>query len=223
MDELKLLKKEIYDLPVDQQKKLLTALTDGYELADEVNNKEYSSVEYKVFNLPEKDKTKIFNSLSYRLIDQAKDNTNNSMKIIFTLIKECMTSKKISERQLEKEMDITLSSIYAWRIGKAKPSFDALIKIADYFNVSLDYLAGRKTPTATAQIQQSTTNNVTSDPLLNHISQLNELQRAKVAAYVEGLQGAETSIEKAFRQGQKLENEKRAKEDTMLQQQKKFN
>ena len=30
-----------------------------------------------------------------------------------------------------------------WEYGKIKPTFDALISLADYFNVSLDYLVGR--------------------------------------------------------------------------------
>ena len=30
-----------------------------------------------------------------------------------------------------------------WEYGKIKPTFDALISLADFFNVSLDYLVGR--------------------------------------------------------------------------------
>jgi len=193
MDELILLKKEIYDLPINLQKKLLTALTEGYELADEVNDEKYSSIEEKVFNLTEKEKNKIYNSLSYRLIDQPKETNNNSMRIVLSLLTKHMATKNISERQLEKEIDLTLSSIYAWRMGKAKPSIDALIKIANYFNVSLDYLVGRETPDSATLSQQSAANNVTTDPLLNRIVNLDELQRAKVEAYLDGLQATKTT------------------------------
>jgi transcriptional regulator with XRE-family HTH domain len=35
------------------------------------------------------------------------------------------------------------NALTEWRKGKGKPSVDALLKIADYFNVSLDWLTGR--------------------------------------------------------------------------------
>ena len=35
------------------------------------------------------------------------------------------------------------ASITQWKKGIAKPSFDAIIKISDYFNVTTDYLLGR--------------------------------------------------------------------------------
>lgn len=136
---------------------------------------------------------------------------------------ELINSTGKADYRLEQEIGISRSTIQSLRNNISHPKIYALAQIANYFNVSLDYLVGRETEEKTTQRQQNTANNVTTDPLLNRISQLNELQRAKVAAYVDGLQGAETSIEKAFRQGQKLGSEKRVKEDTMLQQQKKFN
>ncbi len=44
---------------------------------------------------------------------------------------------------LDREIGLTRGSITNWRLGKAKPSADALTKIADYFHVSVDYLLGR--------------------------------------------------------------------------------
>ena len=44
---------------------------------------------------------------------------------------------------LDREIGLTRGSITNWRLGKAKPSADALSKIADYFHVSVDYLLGR--------------------------------------------------------------------------------
>lgn len=42
-----------------------------------------------------------------------------------------------------KSTNIPKSSFTKWRMEHTKPSFDALLKIADYLNVSLDYLVGR--------------------------------------------------------------------------------
>lgn len=195
-DEIKLLKKEIYNLPVEQQKALLTAITEGYGLADEINDETYSKIEEQILSLTEKYKTKIFNSLTYHLIEQPKENAdNNSMKTIFALIKECMTSKKLSERQIEKEIEITQSSIYAWRIGKAKPSLDALIKLANYFNVTVDYLVGRETPA-----QNNAAENITLAPNINneHLAlwqQLDEEQQVEVNGIIKGMLLAKKKME----------------------------
>ena len=71
-----------------------------------------------------------------------------------------------------------------WKNGRQKPSLDALIKIANYFNVSIDYLVGRE--------QLNTSTNVNIDPISKRISQLNELQRIQVIAYLDGLQGVKS-------------------------------
>lgn len=42
------------------------------------------------------------------------------------------------------ECKLSHNSLTAWRSGKAKPSLDAMIKLADYFNVSIDFIAGRE-------------------------------------------------------------------------------
>ncbi len=38
---------------------------------------------------------------------------------------------------------VTERNYQDWEYGNTKPSFDALIALADYFDVSLDYLVGR--------------------------------------------------------------------------------
>ncbi len=44
---------------------------------------------------------------------------------------------------LEKKIGLAQGTIKNWRAGKNKISADALSKLADYFNVSVDYLLGR--------------------------------------------------------------------------------
>lgn len=58
-------------------------------------------------------------------------------------ILELMQMNGISAHKLEVEAPIAISSIQAWKNGKSKPSLDAVSKIADYFNVSVDYLLGK--------------------------------------------------------------------------------
>lgn len=54
-----------------------------------------------------------------------------------------LNTYNISAFKLTKDLNLSNSAITDWKKGKAKPSVDALIKIADYFNVSTDYLLGR--------------------------------------------------------------------------------
>lgn len=54
-----------------------------------------------------------------------------------------MSSRNISSHKLEADTGLANGAIYKLKIGKNKPTIDTLIKIADYFNVSLDYLVGR--------------------------------------------------------------------------------
>ena len=58
-------------------------------------------------------------------------------------ILELMQMYGVSANRLEVEAPIAISSIQAWKNGKSKPSLDAISKIADYFNVSVDYLLGK--------------------------------------------------------------------------------
>ena len=50
---------------------------------------------------------------------------------------------KINKYQLQKQTGITESSIYDWQRGKTSPRLDNLIKIADTFDCSIDFILGR--------------------------------------------------------------------------------
>ncbi len=60
---------------------------------------------------------------------------------IIDRIKDLAAEKRISLAELERRTGLSSGSITKW--GKSSPSIDKLQKIADYFNVSTDYLIGR--------------------------------------------------------------------------------
>ena len=62
--------------------------------------------------------------------------------MVIEKIIKLMEQNGLSAHALEVRSGIAISSIQAWKNGKAKPSVDAIIKIAKYFNVSADYLLG---------------------------------------------------------------------------------
>ena len=62
------------------------------------------------------------------------------MNIVEKIIALC-GEHHVTKTMLEKECGLSQNSINKW--ATSKPSADALTKIADYFNVSVDYLLGR--------------------------------------------------------------------------------
>lgn len=51
--------------------------------------------------------------------------------------------KKISQMKLALDLNMSQNSISRYETGEREPDFASLIKFADYFNVSVDYLLGR--------------------------------------------------------------------------------
>lgn len=62
---------------------------------------------------------------------------------LFSRIKQLVNSHHISISRLSKDTGITTTTIYNWKCSQFFPSVKSLIAIADYFDVTLDYLCGR--------------------------------------------------------------------------------
>lgn len=58
-------------------------------------------------------------------------------------LKELRKKKGISQVRLAIELNTTQNTISRYETGEREPGITELIKIADYFNVSVDYLIGR--------------------------------------------------------------------------------
>ena len=85
--------------------------------------------------------------------------------------------KKITQKYLSCQIYVSQESISAYEIGKHLPTIDVLIKLADYFGVSTDYLLGRddlKTRVSDKDLDPF------EKSLLNSFRKLNELDRELV-------------------------------------------
>lgn len=58
-------------------------------------------------------------------------------------LKDLRTSRNLTMESLAKDLDTTRATISNFENEQRKPSLDMIIKIADYFQVSVDYLVGR--------------------------------------------------------------------------------
>ncbi len=54
-----------------------------------------------------------------------------------------MSETKTTAAKLAKDNNISTGNISDWKKGRSTPKTETLIKIAEYFNVSIDYLVGR--------------------------------------------------------------------------------
>jgi transcriptional regulator with XRE-family HTH domain len=99
---------------------------------------------------------------------------------------ELLNATQKGQGKLEKEIGIPNGSISQWSKGSFKPSMSALIKIADYFNVSIDYLVGREKP---ATIMSQMPSEIT-----DMWKKLDEMQQAEVKGFMRGM--VKTDIKK---------------------------
>ena len=58
-------------------------------------------------------------------------------------LKEIRKAKGISQLKLAMELNTSQNTISRYETGEREPGLVELINIADYFDVSLDYLVGR--------------------------------------------------------------------------------
>lgn len=58
-------------------------------------------------------------------------------------LKKLRDESNLTQSELANKLNITRSSLSLYELGKRTPDFDTLSKIADFFNVSADYLLGR--------------------------------------------------------------------------------
>ena len=58
-------------------------------------------------------------------------------------VKKLRIQKGIKQAELAAVMEVSVRTIAFYESGERHPDFDGLIRMADYFQVSLDYLTGR--------------------------------------------------------------------------------
>ena len=58
-------------------------------------------------------------------------------------LKNLRKEKKLSQKKLAQEVKVTRATIGYYENRKRKPDLEKLIKLADFFDVSIDFLAGK--------------------------------------------------------------------------------
>lgn len=65
------------------------------------------------------------------------------MKVVGQRLRFLRESVKLSQVKMAEHVGMKQSSINRYESGEASPTYEVLLKYADYFDVSLDYIFGR--------------------------------------------------------------------------------
>lgn len=65
------------------------------------------------------------------------------MSIFSEKLKTTRKQKNIKQKDLAQLMGLPLRTYQSYEYGEVEPNINGLIKLADYLDVSLDYLVGR--------------------------------------------------------------------------------
>lgn len=57
-------------------------------------------------------------------------------------LRELRKEKKLTQEDIAKMFNISNNAVYSWEVGKTQPSIEIITKLAQYFNVTTDYLLG---------------------------------------------------------------------------------
>ena len=90
----------------------------------------------------------------------------------------------IKLKQLAVKLGLSNSSFSDWKRGKASPSLNAVTKIAEYFDVSIDYLVYGVENSSSAQLEFS---NFEDRELLKKYHELPPDLQGKLLGYMDGL------------------------------------
>lgn len=97
-------------------------------------------------------------------------------------ITELRTGRNKNMAQTAKELDLPYTTYVSYEKGDREPNSEALIKLANYFSVSVDYLLGRDEP-----IDVFSPADPRRDHLLELYHQLNDLGKDKLISNGEDL------------------------------------
>lgn len=102
-------------------------------------------------------------------------------------LKEIRKRKGLLQTKVAMDLHTTQEAISSYETGRVFPSSDMLIKLADYYNTSIDYLLNRTK--YDMPIDSIKPNSISDEDftLLNKIRKLSKLNQEKVESYIDGL------------------------------------
>jgi len=108
---------------------------------------------------------------------------NDKMENLNKLLKD----KDITQLNLSMKIGITQETISAYINGKAKPSADTLIKLADHFNTTTDFILDRTDINCRIENVKPKDLSNTEFEIISSYRSLSDLNKTKLESYLKGL------------------------------------
>ncbi len=99
-------------------------------------------------------------------------------------LKELRESKKLSQPRLAIDLNVSQATVSKYELGQADPDIPTIVRLAEYFRVSADYLL------EISDSRQNISDSRLSDTekrLIFDFKRLDEIQKEKLLAYLQGL------------------------------------
>ena len=114
------------------------------------------------------------------------------MKSLGDVIRELRKGKKLTQDDLAPLLNVTRATLANWEVNRADPNLEDLNKIADFFNVSVDYLLGRNK----YSIKQLELSNLIREEAATYTYKGRPLTKGQIASVVNSLEVTASDIEK---------------------------
>lgn len=102
-------------------------------------------------------------------------------------LKDLRKEKNLRQQDLAAIISTTQSTIVKYEQEQLEPNINALIKLADYFDCSIDYLLGRETETGIITINKTLSLKEQEQNLLYIFRELTTRRQAMALGYIAGL------------------------------------
>ena len=96
-------------------------------------------------------------------------------------LKELRKNEKLNQSEIAQKLNIPLMTYNNYENEKTEPNIETLIKIANFYNVTIDYLIGRDFANDIGYLSN------TERELLNTFKQLKPLNQIKILAEIKGI------------------------------------
>ncbi|MBE5750921.1 MAG: helix-turn-helix transcriptional regulator [Clostridiales bacterium] len=102
-------------------------------------------------------------------------------------IRELRTEKGLYQRELAEKIHIAPNTLSQFESGKAKPSYEVLTAIADFFECSIDFLLGREDDFGNITVSDKSAEAITTEErqLLHDYRLLSVKEKAQIKEHVE--------------------------------------
>ena len=102
-------------------------------------------------------------------------------------IKELREEKKLSQTALAESVGTSQRNIGRWENGENEPTYSQLVKLADYFGVTIDYLVGREDDFGVVKIENLSQISNDEKDLIRVYKSLSQEDKQKVLSMVKEL------------------------------------